>query len=626
MHQFSPKKYRRRFVTIPIIWLVLSLLAGCSLDFAAMGESRISYARKFTTEINIVAIRDQEEGDFIRGIQLAAEQINLRPEKLLNKQVNIIVEQGSSSIEDAKYLIQKNVSNPTVTAVIGHRSSSVALPASVIYEESKLVFITPFSTAKSLTGHGFKYVFRMAPNNAVMTAQLSNLSRMLGHKRIVILYARDDFSREMAFMYEDAALKQKMTLVKRASFFSNATNYRPIISQFNEEQFDAIFLAAGAQASGVMAQQLREMGVDVPIIGTDALNSETYHRLAGDAANKSFFPSLYVENEDDLQGPQQTFIKNYSSRYGKKPDYNAAQGYDSLMLLAAGIKRANSVIPSLLSSTLHYLPAWAGATGLHAFDQSGELLGKRYTFNVWIDGKKVPLPVVHNRFLLERFQSSLEKTDDKRTDFSEVFSTSMHEEDQQIYMLDLAQELLDFKTIGVIYEDTDAGRKLSGYQLAEDLAKRKALKIVGCRIPYSLMTATEIATELTSCYGTLSLEIDVMLMPRLPEVDHQLLRFLNESLTSAKIPSIALTRQLSDTHFALTLNKRKPLKSNSSSIFTPLLKGIEFYEFADKIINLPEITFNLEALRQIGVDEKGILNLSPDFLITGSDTDQQDGF
>ena len=611
---------------MPITCLISGLLAGCSLDFTAMGESRIAYARKFSTEINIVAVKGDENGNFIRGVQLAAELINRRPEKLLNKQVNVIVEQGSDTVDGSKYLIQKNVSNPTITAVLGHRSSAVALPASVIYEESKLVFIPPFSTAKSLTGHDFKYVFRMAPNNAVMTAQLSNIATMLGYKRIVILYARDDFSRELAFLFEDAALKQKMTLVKRASFFSNDINYRPVISQFNEEQFDAVFLAAGARASGVMAQQLREMGVAVPIIGTDALNNETYHQVAGDAANNSFFPSIYVENSENSQGPKKAFIKAFLRRFGKKPDYNAAQGYDSMMLLAAGIDRAKSVIPSLISSTLHFLPAWAGATGLHAFDQSGELLGKRYTFSVWINGKKVPLPIVHNRFLLERFQRSLKNNDIKKTDFSDVFSASLHEEDQQIYMLDLAQEMLSFKTIGVIYEDTDAGRKLSGYQLVEDLSKRKALKVLGCKIPYSLMPATEISKELTSCYGRLSLEVDAMLMPNIPGVNRELLRFLNESLTTAKIPSIALTRQPPDSHFAVMLNRRKPLKPGNTSIYTSLLRGIEFHEFADKIINLPEITLNLHALKQIGVDEKGILSLSPDFLITGLTADQEDSF
>jgi len=45
-----------------------------------------------------------------------------------------------------------------VAAVLGHRTSVVAIPASVTYEASRVLFLPPFATASRLTLHGFQYV------------------------------------------------------------------------------------------------------------------------------------------------------------------------------------------------------------------------------------------------------------------------------------------------------------------------------------------------------------------------------------------------------------------------------------------------------------------------------------
>ncbi|HHC73515.1 MAG TPA: hypothetical protein ENK78_00380, partial [Thiothrix sp.] len=402
LHRTHTNIYRfllRLFLFSNIIIITL-LTTACSPSFEEMAERRFEYAKKNKGDIYIAAIDNYNapNSNFLNGAQLAADIINARPNKLIGRNLKIEAAQDGANFEDTKTTIIRLTANPKVVAAIGHGRSSIAVPASALYERSQLVLMSSFSTLKGLTGHGFKYIFRMSPNAQVMADQLSSVAKTLNYQNIIILHARADVYRELAFLFEDAAVSSEINIVKRASFFEKADDYRNIISQFSDKPFDAVFIAAPTNASALMSKQLREMGINQPILGGDALNSNNYYTLAKQAANNTIVPSLY----DDLSTNKvvEDFIKQYKRKYKEAPNHVAAQAYDSVMLLANAIEQANSTLPSSLASTLHYMPAWVGATGLHAFSPEGEVQGKKYLFKVWKNGKKETLPSIHIPYLV----------------------------------------------------------------------------------------------------------------------------------------------------------------------------------------------------------------------------------
>ena len=596
-----------------LVMTLIILFGANNPDFEGMAEARQQFARTSKGDITVVALQDAGRSDYLKGVQLAAEQINDSPEKLLGRSIDIRIEQDGTNFDNSKSTIRRVVADPSVVAVLGHRSSSIAIPASVIYEKSQMLFLPSFATGNSLTGHNFKYVFRMAPNNEVMAKQLASLAKLLGYKKIVILYARNDLSRELAFLFEEASLKQDIQLIKRSSFFESNDNYRSVISHFTNDPFDAIFLASSGRAAAKMAIQLREMGIDKPILGSDSLSSQTYGEIAKDAADKTIVPSLYLANAVNQRN--QDFIQAYQDKYYDKPDYNAAMGYDSLMLLANTIKHARSTSPALLSSSLRFMSAWVGQTGIHAFDTSGELLGKKYYFKTWRSGELVDLPAVHVNYLLKRFEESIvppEDTSKTITNFTEQLSQRMHEDDHNLYLLDLAHEILHFKSIGVIFENTEVGRKLSGYDLLQGLAKRKGVEVVKCEIAFSLLTPEEIEKSMVSCYGKLSLNSEAMFITKPRGIDKELAKKLNLGLIFFKIPTIALGDRNDDLNVTLVLKKRSDINKTSVTAFNGLLNGQKVHEFSGKLTGLPELSVNLENLQLFGLADAPVLNLSPD--------------
>ena len=692
------------------LWLITTLtcaiLTGCSPDYDSMAQQRLEYARQNKGDISIVALRDQYKSNYLNGVLLAAQMVNERPGKLLGRQLKVEIEQDGDSFEDTKNTIRRIAANPRITAVLGHRGSGLAVPASVVYERSQIIFISGFETSQELTGHNFQYVFRMLPNAQVMSEQIASVAQYLGYQNIVILYSRDDISRELAFLFEDAAVKRGINLVQNSSFFEKEDNYRPLIAQFRAKKFDAVFVASVPAAGGRMAKQLREMGVKQPILGSDNFNLPSYAETAEAAAENTLVPTIYRPN---LKNPINTdFIKRYHEKYKEDPDYNAAQGYDSVMLLVAAIEKAQSTVPALLSSTMHYLPAQLGSSGLYAYNATGDLYGKHYVFNVWQNGQFRVLPAIHVPYLIERFEKHLAQrlmqpasastTDatasesapavevatspptavtaangDKDTSkkaaaqaeaadtmtpvpnaitpatvtaqaaannepvsvttvvpselqFSKIFNTPMHRDDRKVRLLELAQAIFHFNSIGLIYEDTDNGRAAADYDILQQMTKQRDVKLVGCDIPFSALTEKEIESELISCYGKLSINTDAIFIVNYSGISTELLTRLNTSMMFFKVPAIYIGDKPTIGGLDIVLNQRTdvdPQGRGNMEVYRPLLHNIKAHELAARLIGMPEIAINLHSLQYQGFADAPFLDLAPsEFMDTLTSTQQ----
>ena len=70
------------------------------------------------------------------------------------------------------------------------------------------------------------------------------------------------------------------------------------------------------------------------------------------------------------------FVRAFQKRYGLLPDVWAAQGYDAVKVLAHAMEEAGTTVPEKVAEVLHSTKDWPGVTGLHTFDENGDVIGK----------------------------------------------------------------------------------------------------------------------------------------------------------------------------------------------------------------------------------------------------------
>ena len=354
------------------------LLSACNVDYETMALQRIKYAQKDQGEIVIAAFQDSAESHYTRGAMLAVEEIN-RQKGLLGRPLKLLVEQDSPDFVSAKATIRRIVSNPKVSAVMGHKSAAVAIPASAIYEKAQVLFFSAFVSEEELTSHGFNYTFRLLADNKQLAKQISSLGKTLGFQKVAVLYAHADEHRKFALLFKETA-QNDFELVFEQPFFAEMSDFRSILSDLKQKNADVIFLSSGAITASRFTKQAREMGINIPVMGSRNLASELFKISAGIAGNNTIAPTPYnVQAEDSIN---KVFVSHYRDKYNQLPDADAAQGYDSVMLYADKVAKAQSTQPALLASIVRFSPPWTGISGIYRFNKEGNIQEKPYFFQI----------------------------------------------------------------------------------------------------------------------------------------------------------------------------------------------------------------------------------------------------
>jgi branched-chain amino acid transport system substrate-binding protein len=385
--------------------LLLINLGGCGVEFDHMAEARAAYARAARGPILIAAVEDDYGPSFIQGIDLAVTQANAG-DGLLGRPLEVRRFPSSETAADVRSVARRIAADPRISTVLGHRSSKIAMPASVVYEQARILFLPSFATSEQLTRHGFAFVLRTLPDNAVMAAQTASVAELTGHRRLVVLHSREDYARELAFLFQDEARALGLQIAFTGSFFDTETNFRGILGQLRRVEFDAIYLSSDSVVGAKVLKQFRELGFEQPAFGSDRLAYGDFIELVGRHGDRTVAPTVY--DLDDPGPRNQAFVEAFRAAVGREPNQAAAQGYDSARLFIDIVRAAGSTEPSVLATAARYSPPRAGVTGIFSYDPRGDLYGKVFEFRVLRFRRWQSLPGVTAPYRLASFRQARE--------------------------------------------------------------------------------------------------------------------------------------------------------------------------------------------------------------------------
>ena len=390
-------------------YLLILTVTSCTQPYQVSYEQRekhaeIAQAKKTDIVVGIVWPYSVQPS-FVNGVNLAVQEINNKDfdndgvKGVLNRQLKTIVvdelgikpgyfsrKQRNVDQRLALQLANTFTRNPEVVAVVGHAMPTEAIAASVTYQHHGILYFAPVATNLLLTQPGFKLVFRLIPPNQEQASQLAGYCALTkNYKNMVILHERTAYGEELADSFNETAAALGINIIHRQSFFKNKeqVNFKGIIADFQGKKFDAIFLASSEDRTSVeVIKTARKMlnNVSFDLVGTHFMNIPSIGQEAGSAADGLVVPTVF----NSAFNLADNFIKNYKMIYnGDEPDAWAAQGYDSIKLLAHGMQEAGSSVPMMVATTLRYMRTWIGVTGVHAFAENGEIRGKKYFFRQW---------------------------------------------------------------------------------------------------------------------------------------------------------------------------------------------------------------------------------------------------
>ncbi|CAM2006648.1 ABC transporter substrate-binding protein [Acanthopleuribacter pedis] len=368
--------HARRVLGRRNLHITMSLLLGCAL-FACGGlaptDTKAAEGQSDSIRIGAAWPLSSRQDQFREGIQLAADELN-RGGGVLGRKVELVFADDEGTVRVGKLVAQRFAEKEQLDAVIGHFDSHIAIAASVTYAFHNLLFISPGATNPKLTRQGFSKVFRTCPSDTQAGAQLADIAQSLGYRQLVVVHEQSRYGGELANAIEFRAGELDLEITARISYSVQSGDLRLLMERLELVEFDAVFFAGEASDAARFIRTARAEGFSAPFLGGYGLdNPELFSGNHGDVEDTLVLSVFHGDNPNPYV---QSFNLRFQEAYGRRPDAWAAQGYDALIMLAHGIRMAQSTEDAEVAKALHAMNAWYGVTGTHRFDAQGDVLEK----------------------------------------------------------------------------------------------------------------------------------------------------------------------------------------------------------------------------------------------------------
>jgi branched-chain amino acid transport system substrate-binding protein len=360
------------------ILLLASLLTLTSCEHGSPAQQRARHLAESKGEVLVAVAWPLKLGkaSLSQGVDLAVEEINRSGGVLDGRPLRILYKDDASSLSKGRLVAQEIANDLDVAAVIGHLNTYVTAPASQIYERAGVVMITPGASGQKITERGGRLIFRSLPGNRDQGRQIGDYVAAQGYKKVAIYYIKNDYGVDLANYFEQRAHELGITIADRRSYNMAGDNHAALLAEWAAFlKIDALFLCGSLPESADIVRQAREAGLNVPVFGAAGLDSPDLIRLGGKYVEGTVVFSLF--NAGDPRPEVRAFDERFRKKFGTLPDSTAAQGYDTVQLLAHAMKQAHSVVPAQVAAALRGTRDYQGVTGISTYSENGEPVAKR---------------------------------------------------------------------------------------------------------------------------------------------------------------------------------------------------------------------------------------------------------
>ena len=350
----------------------IALAAAASLGTARAADIKIGVAEALSGPA-------AQYGTSIRnGFQMAADEINAAGGVNGNK-IELVIEDEQGKKDEAINAFKKLIFQDKTLMLFGPTLSNSAAAADPIAQASKIVVFGTSNTADGITTIG-DHVFRNSVTEGdVLPVTIKVAAKVAKIKRVAVLYGNDDvFTKSGYDAFKKALDDQKMPVTTTETFAKGDVDFKAQLTKIKATNPDAIVLSALIAEGAPIMVQARQLGMNLPFIGGNGMNSVKVFDLAKGASDGLWVGSPWsIENRTPENN---SFVIAYTKKYSSPPDQFAAQAYDAMHIATEAMKKIklSGDVAKDREALQAALPAvkWTGATGAFAFRRVADKAGK----------------------------------------------------------------------------------------------------------------------------------------------------------------------------------------------------------------------------------------------------------
>ena len=298
------------------------------------------------------------------GVRLAADEIN-KSGGVLGRQIQLVERDDEAKNERGVQIAQELINKEKVVAAVGYINTGVALASQRFFQEAKIPVMNNVATGSVIT-HQFdkepeNYIFRNAAHDSIQAPMIVEeaLTRR-GYKKVAILADSTNYGQLGREDLEKAVKARGITPVAVEKFNIKDVDMTAQLLKAKEAGAEAVLTYGIGPELAQIANGMTKLGWKVPMIGSWTLAMANFIDNAGPGGEGARMPQTFIQ--EPTTPKRKAFIDNFVKTFKPKNNrmdspVSAAQGYDSIYLLAAAIKQANSTEGPKIKAALEDLKA-----------------------------------------------------------------------------------------------------------------------------------------------------------------------------------------------------------------------------------------------------------------------------
>lgn len=280
--------------------------------------------------------RAQYGAQWKKGFDLALEEIN-GAGGVNGRKLEYIFEDSQSDPKQSVVIAQKFVADPRIIVELGDFSSTASMAASQIYQRGGLVQFGFTNSHPDFTKAGGDYTWSTSVTQDQASPALADFAvTTLGLKKLAVFQLNNDWGKSTYDSFTKHAKELGAEIVASQEYLDSEKDFRSAITSIRDAKPDGVILISYQADGALIAQQLREAGLNQPLVASAAIQSPDYTKLGGKAVE-----GTYVLGEFDINNPRpevQSFVKAFKAKYNEDPDLFATLAYDTIYLMKNAIE------------------------------------------------------------------------------------------------------------------------------------------------------------------------------------------------------------------------------------------------------------------------------------------------
>jgi branched-chain amino acid transport system substrate-binding protein len=219
-----------------------------------------------------------------------------------------------------------------------------------------------------------KYVFKTPQKDSQAATWIYRTMKEKGITKIAVLTGNDGFGAAGKKQLEDLAKVEGIEILANEVYDKAATDLTDILTKVKGTPgVQAIVNWSIVPAQSIVAKNMRQIGLNVPLFQSHGFGNLQYVEQAGVAAEGILFPAgrLLVVAELPDEHPQKellaTYKKDYETLYKEPVSTFGGHAYDAFMIVIEGLKRAGQPDREKVRDAIESLKGFVGTAGVFNF-------------------------------------------------------------------------------------------------------------------------------------------------------------------------------------------------------------------------------------------------------------------